>query len=83
MHDNDLLNHWRKHYDAPEADNEAVLAETETRFLRQPWELRKVFVDALEQEMLNDEIGIRERAERLSLHRRFRAIHDGLKRVGR
>ena len=49
----DLLNHWRKHYDAPDADNEAVLAETQNRFVRQPWELRKVFVDGLEQNSLD------------------------------
>jgi hypothetical protein len=83
MRDNDLFNQWRKFYDAPDADNDAVLAETEARFLKQPWELRKVFVDALEQEMLNDEIGIRERAERLTIHRRFNNIHQGLRRVGR
>jgi hypothetical protein len=79
----ELLDRFRKFYDSPEADNEAVLQETEARFLKQPWELRKVFVDGLEQEMLNDEIGMKERAERLGLYRRFRAIHEGLKRVGR
>ena len=83
MNDSELLSRFRKFYDAPEADNAAVLEETEARFLKQPWELRKVFVDGLEQEMLNDEIGIRERAERLAIHRRFRALHDGLKRVNR
>jgi hypothetical protein len=83
MHDNDLLARFRKFYDVPEADDAAVLEETEARFLKQPWETRKFFVDGLEQEMLNDEIGMKERAERLSLHRRFRALHEGLKRVGR
>jgi hypothetical protein len=83
MNDSELLDRFRKFYDSPEADNETVLQETEARFLRQPWELRKVFVDGLEQEMLNDEIGIRERAERLSIHRRFNNIHQSLKRLGR
>ena len=83
MNDNDLLTHWRKHYDQFDADNDAVLAETEARFIKQPWELRKGFVDGLETAMLDDEIGIKERAERLSLHRRIRALHEGLKRVGR
>jgi hypothetical protein len=83
MHDNDLLTQWRKHYDAPDADNDAVLAETEARFIKRPWEERKFFVDGLETAMLDDEIGMKERAERLSLHRRFRMLHEGLKRVGR
>ena len=64
-------------------DNADVLAETETRFVREPWAERKVFVEALEKAMLDDEIGIRERAERVAIHRRFRALHDGLKRVNR
>ena len=79
----DLLNHWRKHYDAPDADNEAVLAETQNRFVREPWELRKLFVDGLEQNTLDWECGMKERAERLSLFRHFRDIHHGLKRLGR
>jgi hypothetical protein len=78
-----LIDHFRRHYDAPDADNELVLKETERRFLGSPWEARKLFVDALETAMLNDEIGIKERAERLNLHRHFRAIHQDLKRVGR
>jgi hypothetical protein len=61
MHDNDLLARFRKFYDVPEADDAAVLEETEARFLKQPWETRKFFVDGLEQEMLNDEIGMKER----------------------
>jgi hypothetical protein len=83
MQDNDLLTHWRKHYDAPDADNEAVLAETDVRFLKQTWEQRKGFVDGLETAMLDDEISIKERAERLSLHRRYKQIHERLKNVGR
>ena len=83
MHDNKLFEHWRRHYDAPSADNEAILAETEARFLRESQDQRKGFVDGLETAMLDDEIGMKERAERLSLHRRFRALHEGLKRVGR
>jgi hypothetical protein len=83
MRDNDLIDHFRRHYDAPDADNEAVLQETERRFLQTPWEARKVFVDALETSMLDWEIGVRERAERVSLHRRFRDIHFDLKRIGR
>lgn len=83
MRDNDLITQWRRHYDAPDADNDAVLAETDARFLKQPWELRKVFVDGLERDMLNDEIGIRERAERLSLHRHYKQIHKSLKKIGR
>jgi hypothetical protein len=79
----DLINHFRRHYDAPDADNEVVLKETEWRFLRTPWEARKVFVDALETAMLDEEIGIKERADRLNLHRHFKAIHQDLKRVGR
>jgi hypothetical protein len=85
MRDNDLLTHWRRHYDAPDADNEAVLAETEARFLQQRPEDRKMFVDALETNMLDwdQSIGIRERGERMSLHRRFSTIHQNLKRLGR
>jgi hypothetical protein len=83
MQDNDLLDHWRKHYDQPDADNDAVLKETESRFLKQPWELRKVFVDSLQEQMLDWEISIKERAERLALHRRFNEIHQSLKRLGR
>jgi hypothetical protein len=83
MQDNDLLRHWRAHYDAPDADNSTILAQTEALFIKQPWEQRKGFVDGLETAMLDYEIGIKERAERLSLHRRFRALHEGLKRVGR
>jgi hypothetical protein len=79
----DLIQHFRKHYDAPDADNEAVLRETERRFVGTGWEARKFFVDALETAMLDSEIGIKERAERLNLHRHFRAIHQDLKRVGR
>jgi hypothetical protein len=79
----DLINHFRRHYDAPDADNDAVLKETERRFLQTPWEARKLFVDALETSMLDWEIGVRERADRLTLHRRFSAIHQDLKRVGR
>jgi hypothetical protein len=83
MRDSDLLTHWRKHLDAPGADNTAVLEEMESRFLREPWAGRKVFVDSLEQDTQADEISIRERAERLSIARRFRRIHEGLKKVGR
>jgi hypothetical protein len=83
MRDNDLIDHFRRHYDAPEADNAAVMDETTRRFLKEPAKIRKVFVDSLEATTLNDEIGIRERAERLSIHRHFRAIHQDLKRVGR
>jgi hypothetical protein len=81
----DLHDRFRKFYDAPDADNEAVLQETEARFLKQPWEQRKIFMDDLENAMLDwdQSIGIRERAERHSLHRRFRQLHEGLKRVGR
>jgi hypothetical protein len=79
----DLLTHWRKHYDQPDADNEAVLQETEARFLKIPRDQRKAFVDGLETAMLDYEIGLKERAERLTIHRRFRSLHEGLKRVGR
>jgi hypothetical protein len=79
----DLLTHWRRFYDAPDADNEAVLTETQNRFVREPWESRKVFVDGLEQNSLDPEIGMKDRAERLSLYRHFRDIHHGLKRLGR
>ena len=30
----DLLVQWRKFYDAPDADNQAVMAETQDRFVR-------------------------------------------------
>ena len=62
MPDNDLLAHWRKIYDAPDADNAAVLAETEARFLQQTPFGRKQFVDGLEQGLLAEDVGLKERA---------------------
>ena len=79
----DLLTQWGKFYDAPDADNQQILAETEGRFVMQPWEARKVFVDGLENRSLDPEVGLKDRAERLSLFRHFRDIHHGLKRMGR
>ncbi len=79
----DLLNNFRRFYDAPDADNEAVLAETQNRFVRHSWEARKVFVDGLEQSSLDPEISMKNRAEKLSLFRHFRDLHFGLKRLGR
>jgi hypothetical protein len=79
----DLLDDFRKFYDAPDAHNEAVLAETEARFLQHPASSRKQFVDGLEHGMLADDIGIEERAERMNLHRRFNTIHQNLRRLGR
>ena len=49
--------------------------------MRERWADRKVFVEAFEADTQAEEIGIRERAERVAIRRRFRALHDGLKRV--
>jgi hypothetical protein len=81
--DDNLLDHFRKFYDAPAADNEAVQAETEQRFVRNPDFLRKQFVDGLAHGMLNDEIGLRERSERMNIHRRFNTNYQNLRRLGR
>ena len=59
------------------------MAETEARFLQHPDIRRKQFVDGLENGMLDDDIGIKERAERMKLHRRFNTIHQNLRRLGR
>ena len=37
----DLLVQWKKFYDAPDADKQAVMAETQDRFVRQSWESRR------------------------------------------
>ena len=64
-------------------DEQQILAETEGRFVMQSWEARKVFVDGLESRSLDPEVGMRDRAERISLFRHFRDLHHGLKRLGR
>jgi hypothetical protein len=76
-----VLSQFRKFYGSE--DDDAVIAATEERFLLAPAADRKTFVDNLRDQLLEEGIGMSERAERLALERRFRGIHDGLRRLGR
>ena len=72
---------FKKFYDT--TDDDAAINETVERFLLADPGTRQQFVQGLETSMLEDEIGLSERAQRHALHRQFRGIHDGLKRLGR
>jgi hypothetical protein len=47
-----VLSQFRKHYGAPDADDDALVAATEERFLLAPAADRKTFVDSLRDQLL-------------------------------
>jgi len=76
-----VLEQFQNFYEQSDA-NEAV-AEAEARFLRAGAAERRPFVDGLRVASLEDSINMRERAERVALHRHFANIDASLRRLGR
>jgi hypothetical protein len=83
MSDPGPLSQWRKFYGAPDVDEDALIAETQERFLLAGDKERQAVVSELRDLMCADDIPLSERAERVALHRKFFQLHGAMRRLGR
>jgi hypothetical protein len=83
MSDSNPIAQFKAHYGAPDADEDALVSETVSRFILADQATRQQFVQGLRDSMIEDEIGLSDRAERHALHRKFSSLHRDLKRLGR